>query len=573
MNCPMKSIMKLFPIWVAAVALTACNDSWDNYYNNPETSISNEQLNISELKSYDYLNTRGDLKDMFHFLEDQQVFTLLEEKGQLHTLMVVANDAFVQPEAEDAQTMAFSHVTDIAMSPSHLYDGERILMWHEKFVKVSMDSLALLGKLEHIRFNGSPIQEVIKTKDGYIYVLSEMIETPTSLYDFIQELPEEYSMFQEMILESGGREFDKTNSKPIGVDATGNTIYDSVFIYTNEFFDKKSFSLSSESLTATMLIFSNDVINQALEQARTTLASWGMERDEEVIKRWILEVAFFNQIYEAEDFAIDQDLSSIYNRQWRTKEQSIDVENPISLSTGVAYNVNALRIPNNILIYRLKDWFYNYEYCTDVQKSDFFQYNNLKDLKCNTDVDYWTPEEGVWPKIRDRVLQAKCEASTEGFYLEFTPIKYNSDKGTVSEWLVPPGTYRLAMGFKQGIGLDLSITVYAKTEGKKVELGSNTINVGSSTTYHYDRGAELSDGYPEGYSKEEIDRLTATGTDLGKKAKNYDTDGGMVIEELVIPDLNEGKAMPLVIRIEAATGVSSTLTFCHWCLRPTINNY
>jgi hypothetical protein len=226
-------------------------------------------------------------------------------------------------------------------------------------------------------------------------------------------------------------------------------------------------------------------------------------------------------------------------------------------------------------MYRLKDWFYYYEYCTDEQKAEYFQYENLKELKCNTDVDYWTPEEGVWPKIRDRVLQAKCEDATSYFSLEFTPIKYTLDgaSGSVSPWLVPPGSYRLAMGFKQGLNLDLTITVYALVNGSKKEVAKGTINVGSSTTYHYDRGAEISDGYPEGYSKEEIDRLTATGTTNGKKAKNYDTDGGMVIEELEIPDLNEGKAMPLVIRIEAEKGSSSAITFCHWCLRPTSNNY
>lgn len=571
----MKKIIKLFAVFAGSLLLTACDEKWDDHYFSKDTPISNEQLNISEFKSYDYLNTREDLKDMFQFMQDQQVFSLLEEKGQLHTLMLVKNEVFVQPEAEGAQMMAFSHVTDIVMSPSHLYDGERILMWHEKFVKVSMDSLALSGQLDHIRLNGSPIQEVIKTKDGYIYVLNEMIVTPTSLYDFIQELPEEYSMFQAMVQESGGKEFDRVNSKPIGVDATGNTIYDSVFIYTNEFFDKKSFNLSSESLTATMLVFSDEVIEQALEQARATLDFWDMERDEEILKKWILEVAFYNKILEVEAFSVDQDLVSIYNRQWRTSEQKVDTENSVDLSNGMAYYVESLRIPNNVLMYRLKDWFYYYEYCTDEQKAEYFRYENLKDLKCNTDVDYWTPEDGVWPKIRDRVLQAKCEDVTDGFSLEFTPIKYRlvDASGDVSPWLFPPGTYRLAMGFKQGLNLDLLITVYAKNGDKKVELASKTINVGSSTTYHYDRGAEISDGYPEGYSKEEIERLTATGTDLGKKAKNYDTDGGMVIEELEIPDLNEGEAVPLVIRIESEKGVSSTLTFCHWCLRPTSNNY
>lgn len=54
----------------------------------------------------------------------------------------------------------------------------------------------------------------------------------------------------------------------IGVDKTGNTVYDSVFTVKAPYFENRKFNIMSENLTATMLLPSNDVVNQALSTAR-----------------------------------------------------------------------------------------------------------------------------------------------------------------------------------------------------------------------------------------------------------------------------------------------------------------
>ncbi len=563
----------LFLMAAAALLMAACEGKdWQDHYYNSDTEVSNDQLVMVDMTTEEYLSdpAQADLKNMYSFLSENGVFKTLQEKGQLHTLLMVTNEDFQQPEAGEEAYLANSHVTDISISPSNLFDGERILMWHGKFVTVGVDSLGQLGHLDHITFNGAPVKSVVKTLDGYIYVLSSMIVTPVSLYDYIQELPEEYSMFREMILASGGKQFDKNNSKAIGVDATGNTIYDTVWIYTNEFFDAKNFSLSSESLTATMLMFSNDVINDAMARADSTLKSWGMERDFDILRKWILEVAFFSTKYSPEDMETTESLKSIYDRYWLKSEQSVDTQNPISVSNGVIYDVKRLLIPTSMLIYRIKDFYRDYEYCSAEEKSKYFDYANLKNLEIKVEVEEWTPEAGVWPLHGNTALSCYCEDATSPYYIRMQMIHpvydaFGNVTG-VAPYRIPPGKYRFAMGFAQNQNVTYKVIVYAVLSGGLQKLGESDINVDSSTKFHYDRGTTLSNTWPEGY-KEVKEQLTHS------KKNNYDTDGGCVIEELEIPDINgDGSALPLLIHVENATGTSTRLVFHHWCLRPISTN-
>lgn len=571
----MKSINIICCASVLMWCLASCSQSWQAHYHTSDSDIQNEQLEMVQQTSEDYLKQAEGLGKMYQFLKQNRVFEVLKEKNQLHTLLLVEDADFEAP-TEDSLYIANSHVTDICLSPSNLYNGERVLMWHEKFVTVGLDSVAVEGDLTHITFNGAAVKKVVKTTDGYLYVLESMIKTPISLQDYINDLPENYSRFKDMVLSSGGKKFDKEKSKPIGVDATGNTIYDTVWIYTNDFFDAKNFSLSSESLTATMLLFSNEVIEAALAQARASLNAWGMERDEEVLLRWLLEVAFYNKIYEKEQLIDNNDeafvdLKSIYNRQWRVEAQELDLDHPIRVSNGLIYEVKQVRIPNNVLMYRVKDFYRNYEYCSDEEKEKYFQIENIKNIEMKEEVAPWTPLAGVWPPHGNTTFSAYLTDDKQPFSLSMqlnSPVKDASGNITgVKPYRIPPGKYRFAMGFFQNMNISLNVTVYALNDNLRVKIGEGQVTVGSTTEFHYDRGTFLSDTWPEGYkeAKNSIDN---------SKKNNYDTDGGGVIAELEVPDLKgNGEALPLIIHLESTVGVNTRVAFHHWCLRPTVDNY
>jgi uncharacterized surface protein with fasciclin (FAS1) repeats len=553
-------------------AFASCSNLEDNdHYGNGSTVINNNELKIVNMSSAEYMNSRADLSDMSNLFKENGIYSELNKKGQLSTMLVVTNDNYRQPDADNVVFVTKSHVSDVSVSPANLHNGERLMMWHGKYVNVTMDEEGEQGAIvDHIKFNNASVKEVIQTTNGYIYVISDMIETPTSLSDFINSLDDNYSIFKDLVLSSGGKVFDRVNSKPIGVNNEGNTVYDTVWIYTNAHFEEKGFDMNSESLTATMLLFSNDVINAAMSEAHARLTMWGMERPDSALLNWIRDVSFYNRRYTADQLqnAEAEDIKSIFNKQWRTNAHSIDKENPIELSNGIVYNVNKVHMPNNLLMYRLKDKFYYYENCTDAQKEEYFKMTNMVFSKCNTDVAAWTPLSGVWPEVENRVLilSPGDDGPQGNLRLDFTPVRLKENIGggtSVEPYLVPPGSYRLAMGFKQSQNMTIKVSVLVN--GQVVSV-SNPITLGSATTYHYDRGATLPDRYPEGYDPSKLS---------DKKAGNYDTDGGPIIDEVVIPDVNgDGSASQIVIRIEADNWNEQTgMSLHHWCLRPTVNNY
>lgn len=549
--------------------ISACNElKDDSHYKEAESAIANAELKIVDISSQAYMQSRSDLSAMNQLFQQQGIYDELQKKGQLSTMLVVTNDHFQQP-TEEVSFITRSHVSDISISPANLEDGTRLMMWHGKYVNVSIDEQGQEGIIvDHVLFNNGAVKEVIKTATGYIYVISEMIQTPTSLYDYIESLPDDYSIFREMVRASGGKEFDRANSKAVSVNEQGNTVYDSVFIYTNTFFDAVNFDMNSESLTATMLLCSNKVIEDALEDAHQRLEAWDQERPDSIIKDWILKTAFFNKKYTAADMQTteDQDLKSIYGTQWRTSVQKVDAQNPTELSNGIVYNVTRLHIPTNVLIYRLKDFFYYYENCTDEQKTAYYKTTNLNFKSCDTEVTAWTPWAGVWPLIENRVIRFDKPSElndSEGFAIDFTPIK-RSDDGDIRPYLVPPGTYRFCMGSVQNAGLDVVATLFA---GDKLIAKSATVTWGSATTFHYDRNGV---GYPEGYDATYVREMGGN-----SKAANYDRDGGVMIDEVDVPDIyGDGSPVQLTLRLECNSWAGKTnVKLHHWCLRPTENNY
>ena len=570
---------KIFLVcWLVGALLSSCSKLADDDHYKQSAVIVNDNLKIVDVSSSEYLSTRSDLTRMTAFLTDRGIFNDLRAKGQLHTLLVVANDNLPSnfPNnigSDSIDFVARSHVSDIAMSPANLKDGDRIMMWHGKYVNVSMDEEALTAGAiaDHIMMNNGTVKEVIKTQDGYIYVINEYIQTPTSLYDYIQGLGDDYSIFRDMVINSGSKEFDRTNSKAIGVNEEGNTIYDSVFVYKSTFFSDKGIDLNSESLTATMLLFSNKVIEKAFEVAHQKLESWRLTREDSVLRKWILKAAFFSKKYSKSEIqtADSNMIKSIYDCGWRTDVQKVDAENARELSNGISYEVKEFIFPKNVLIYRIKDVYHYWKDCTAEEKEKYFVTYNLTSPSTSLDVEAWTPLAGVWPEISNRILTYKFGEYTDGFKLAYTPLKLLSNEdgqSYVEPYLIPPGEYRLAMGFKQG--LELTVYVEVLIDGQVVQK-SNDIILGTATTYHYDRGATLSNRYPEGYDATVVQEVGGN-----KKASNYDTDGGPVIDKLVIPNDGNDTAKEIQIRVNCDNlNGKSSMIFYHWCLRPTDANY
>ena len=546
----MKTIKYILSSILLISGIYACNDDWDSHYSQEEQVVNNVNITVVNKSAVDYLQSQPELSTMYQLFSETGVLDEMIEKDLLFTILVVNDDnALSRAVVTDDRTfLAKSHISDISLSPSNLSDGQRVLMWNGKYINVS--KVENEDNATSISFNGIAVKKITKVNNGYVYEIEDYVETPKSLYELIEGLGDDYSIFREMIMERNQLTFDKEASKIIGVDETGSNVYDSIFIVTNPYFEAQGFNMMSESLSATVLIPSNEVVNRALTVARQNLQEWGMLREDSILENWTFQSVFFDKKLSKSDFEANIDLNSIFSKQWRTTVQQVDLENPVSLSNGVAYYVTDMKIPTNVLIYRVKDYMRWYEYLSEEEKALYFDNENLTFDKMETKVSEWSGWPGVFPNIINRVVRFKTtDAAIKEYTLNFTAFSYDEKNKVTTPYKIPPGEYDLCLGFEQKMGHDVEVSFNGEY------VGTVTASQLTKTDFHYDRGGR---GYPEGY---DVNKAT------DKKKTNYDRDGGKV----GVITIEGTEPVNVVIKFHGIN--ASKCCFHHWCLKPTKNCY
>ena len=571
----LKSLSVIF-LTIIAMVISSCTQDWNNHYKEKEQVIENENVTIIDAKAIEFLQSETSLSSIFDLLGETGIVDQINNSTQRYTILVAKDDVPV-PEGIDKRYFTRTHVASVSLSPSYIQSGMRLKMLNGKNLTIVTEKDAENNTITYI--NGIKVLSITKVNDGFVYELESYIDAPPSLYETILALDEEYSVFRQMVLGKATREFNRAASMPVGVDGTGNTVYDSIFTETFPYFAAKEFDLTSEELTATMLLPSNDLITNALSVARAYLRDGNLDRQDSILEDWFFQSAFFNKVYEPEDFearvndASNPDLTSVFSKQWRTTVQKIDYDSRVVMSNGVYYKTTALKLPINVLIYRLKDSFKWYEFMSAEEKQYFFKETNIVYTETKTGVAAWSgwPAAG-FPRIENRAVYYALDEvgkETKEWKLEFTAVKCTDNgDGTykMEAFGIPPGEYDLCFGFEEYKSIPVGDPrrpgdrdVYFNDE----YVATITDAQLNTTAFHYDRNGQ---GYPEFYNASH-----GTPTDpTGGKPANYDRDGTRVA---IIQVTGEG-LQPVKFTFHTTTsGPDVKLAFHHWCLRPTKNCY
>lgn len=288
----------------------------------------------------------------------------------------------------------------------------------------------------------------------------------------------------------------------------------------------------------------------------------GLERADSVLTNWIVQASFYDHKLTPEELsdADNPDVFSIFKQQWRTTVQQLNLSRPVNMSNGVAYYVTKMKIPTNVLIYRLKDFFYYYESLTEAEKNQYYVTNNLLFSKVDVPAYHSGWPAAGFPRIDYKTLRFTLEDATQlNYTFSFTPFMYQavgSTEHTTRPYKIPAGSYDVFFGLEQDKKGNLGdINVFINDE----KVGTITASQLSGTTFHYDRAGG---GYPEGYDASAASKAGVS------KAGNYGRDGGQVGTITLT-----GDAKPIVIRFEASGSKLTKATFFHWCLRPTKDCY
>ena len=581
--------------------LASCSD-WDDHYDEAAVTSSTAEVYQGDIVSY--LRSNSDLSQISQLFEQAGAYEVTTLDKQ-YTFVVCDNGTLSGASIADRTVFANNSISDIAVTPSELRDGFGINNRAGKTIWV-------YGSGSSLKIDNYAIKRVVKTDNGYVYVIDGVLPVRLSVYDYLKQLSDDYSTFKALVAKYEQRVFDREHSAATGVNQAGEVVYDTVWVTRNTLMDRftdsgvERWNMRDENYVTTMFIPNNVQVEKALRSALDSIPSWlnreATDADREKFEEWIVRACFSDKRLEtaqvntqAEDFlavggckmviderADETTYKAVDDTWWRPSVQTVDTQNRVNLSNGYAYYTTNLKIPNHIVIYRVKTRFYQIWDASNIRNDEelmreYFDWTNLGlfSTSISTLASYDALYKYGWPIIDYNLLTA-CptdEAIDDSLVVgvEYSGLVYDAENDLALPVNLPAGEYYLRMGFERSTTYRISIYFNGEFvwEGRADQMNADRI-ANDIPTYGI-----MAPGYPEGFDPDEWREYDAN-------VAAYDTDGYTVGLVTIKRNGNfrirvESKDMAYrsTIRSTAAgdSGNKFQLFMYHWCLRPTHNNY
>ncbi len=604
-----------FFLILAVCCFVACNDNWDDYYEASSQSGSVDSTTattVLDMSIAQFFEEYEEYSDFYTQLNEVGTTESLNADQELtlwvvnDSVLKVAKEAYASDSLFATDTARFKyHVNYLSINRNQLKNGARLKTLNGIYIQIT------IAEDGTVYANDSKLIETFRLNDGVVHVIDAMMVPRLNLYTYIEQLSDDYSMFRDSIMAYSEKVFDASKSTPLGVDKTGNTIYDSVFIIYNPMFDTVQFD--SEFQQFTCFVPSDSVMIDCFDKLNETYRAIGRpylgvkesvnkfsendtfpylgQKDIELAVNWVKRAAFYSGTLSAAD-ATAADVYSAYAHQWKNYDQAgnevqvIDAENPEELSNGRVYFVKDLKIPTNVVITRLKQYLFHYEKISAPEMlAKYFCIKGATRTTISDDATIPAPavNAGDWtsPAWAEysytyfhtnednepvyTYLRSISDDTQEGdFSVSFSPITPDSWNSVV-EYKIPAGEYTLYMGFRaKGMCTGNIWFATADTQSGDLELQEDgdvklvsgykliatNIDFTAATPWNFDRaeGGEM--------------------TQYSSGKNRWNSNGGKVGTVLV-----EGEGMQSVrIKVQYVSGEKALYPY-HWCLIPTENNY
>jgi len=597
----------LVPLQIGVVAggvLSSCSD-WNDHFD--ETTVGTQLMDVYDGDIVSYLRSASDLKQISSLFEQAGAYTNTFSDKQ-YTFVVCADDVFNAGRSAITDNVQFARycISDAAVAPSQLTEGFGINNRAGKTIWVyGAGSQALIDNFKIVR--------TVKTQNGYVYYIDGVLPIRQSVYEYLQSLGSDYSQFKALVAHYENRVFDREHSAAIGISQAGETVYDTIWVTRNTLMDRYTdtgidyWNMRDEHYVTTMFIPTNQQIDDALRSALDSIPSWlnreATQADREKFEEWIVRACFSNKRLEpasvnssAGDFTavdgyrmvIDQQADETTYKKaeetwWRPAVQTVDTDKRVELSNGYAYFCTNFKIPNHVVIYRVKTRFYEIWDAKNIRNDEetmhqYFDWINMDESSIRTSVSTLSSYDALaqygWPIIDYNLLSAfpteDAVADSTVCGVEYTGLIYDGESDNALECRLPAGEYYLRMGFDRTTiyTFDIFFNGETVTQGLNSGLMNADRIANDIPTYGI-----MAPGYPEGYDPEDW-------IEYDQNAAAYDTDG------YTVGIVNQQKNGTFRIRVESkdltkrfkrtepGDGSNSTqLLMYHWCLRPTHNNY
>lgn len=332
----------IFLAGIVLVILGGCTKNWDDYYTNyPETV--NENL-------WDVMQNDPSISKFVELMKENQADSIFQNDIP-YTIFAPTNDAlntYLETKPVTDILLGY-HVASHVINQGSIHEKRKVQTLTEKFAlferigsKVLIDGIAVASE--------SPLY-----KNGRYFIMNQVVEPKPNLYEYFaltNPVLSRYIDTQDSII------LDKEQSKPIGFDAQGNTIYDTVSIVFNKFEDRY-FPVKHEfrNLSSTIVFPLEDDYNAALDVMADALGG-GYNSHSDIPEEWqdeiliphILKQGVFLNMIEPEEFIwqSDRDTVKLLNILGDSVIINYTPTDKTICSNGYAYNYQNYTIPDSL---------------------------------------------------------------------------------------------------------------------------------------------------------------------------------------------------------------------------------
>ena len=236
-------------IGLTLLFVTSCSKTWEDHYNIYPDTV--------DMNVWDAMQSDPEISKFVQILKDLKYDTLFLSDNP-YTLFAPTNEAIDQYENDNSfdHLLIDYHIAFVFIQSGNIVGKREIQTLGEKFALFERYGSEM--KLDGI----SLIKESSLYKNGKYFVLEKVAKPLPNLYQYFDVTN---PVLKDYIDSQDSVGLDRENSKPIGFDENGNTIFDSVLIDYNKF-EAKYFPVSVESRnkTATIVFPEEQDYNDAL---------------------------------------------------------------------------------------------------------------------------------------------------------------------------------------------------------------------------------------------------------------------------------------------------------------------
>lgn len=401
------------------ITVSSCTKDWDNHYKTSEDSVN--------IKLWDAVKSNDKYSEFIKYIELYKLDTIVNSPVP-KTLFIPDNDAFSElflkhDTAGLKETMAYHIVPSFFMMRNIENNSKkRIETLLKKLVLIQNDNSRYLIDGIEITYSSPAFS------DGKYYEIEKVVLPKPNLYEYLKLYN---PVFYKYIKSLDSLVLDIENSKPVGFNDKGETVYSDSVTYVVNLFEKEYFPISTEfkTIAATMILPSSQQYDDALDRMCLNLGG-DFQSKEDIPVSWqenilvpiLLDQGTFGGL-------IDQ---SYFNKEIITnvKGDTIDIDytiDPASLkqcSNGWNYSYLSFSVKDSLYLQSIL------EPEKLVGQIGTNRYAWTDEVKIEGNVDYQPLRQEVLGASNDHVVTVNFDKNFNGQYdvtmtmKDVFPLKY-----------------------------------------------------------------------------------------------------------------------------------------------------